>query len=140
MVFVSGFVPIILIAQLIASFGHSDRFFPFLWYPMYATPRYDGDRLVVRHFLFAITADGRRHRVLPEDLNIDFWRFERLVIPAIKKREWERLATPLPQIRLLHPHVVRLEVEDYPLVITRHGPAAAPRHLIASLSLTEGQK
>lgn len=139
MLFVSGLVPTILIAQFIASFGDSDRYFPFLWYPMYAQPRYDGDRLVVHHSLFAVVADGGRHRVLPEDLNINFWRFERVVISAVKKQDWERLETPLSQIRSLHPHVVRLEIEDNPLVITSQGPASAPRQLVASLSL-EGEK
>lgn len=138
MLAMSAVIAIILVAQILGSFSHTNRYFPFLWYPMFAQPRHDGDRLVLHHTLFAVMPGGERRPVSPEQLKIDYWRFERLVVPAVTRQDWQRLSVPLRQIRELHPGVRGIEVEDYPLVITANGPASAPRLVVASLDLERG--
>lgn len=122
----------VLVCQFVASFGGTDRYFPFMWYPMYSTDRSEGDRLVVRHTLYAVTADGGRHAIHPDhDLKIGFWRFERGIVRAMKVGSLEPLAPQLPAIVKRYPTLTALELEDYPAILTRDGPRPAPHMVLA---------
>ena len=132
-VFYSAVIAFVLVAQAIASFGNSDRYFPFLWYPMYAKAHYEGERLDVGHKVYALTSDGVRHPVLAADLNIDFWRFERRFARPLRAGRADEIQGFLQTITKQYPSIVSLEVDDYPMIITRDGPKPAPLRTVATL-------
>jgi hypothetical protein len=137
----SAFILLILAIQTAASFGHSDRYFPFLWYPMYGEAHRDGERLIVHHSLFAVMPDGARRRIDPAtDLGIEFWRFERIVAQSVIRGDSRAIADPLRRIKARYPAATRIELEDYPAVITRDGPQPAPRHIVAVMPIAQGRE
>ncbi|MGK2909915.1 MAG: hypothetical protein ACSLE1_08995 [Sphingobium sp.] len=124
----------VLGAQAVASFGNTDRYFPFLWYPMYAKAHFIGERLDVGHTIYAVTADGLRHPVNAEDLKIDFWRFERKFARPLVAGKADEIAPFVRLIAAQYPSLTALQVDDYPMIITRDGPAPAPLRTVATLS------
>jgi hypothetical protein len=123
----------ILGLQLIAGFKHTNKWFPFMWYPMYGHPNFEGDRILVNHSIFVVTPDGKR-RLLDRDVDMKmgFWLYEDLA-KRLGRKEYDRVADGIAMIQALQPDVTRIEVEDYPLIITRNGPKPAPRKIIVSI-------
>lgn len=122
----------VLGAQLVASFGHANRFFPFMWYPMYAQAHFEGERINVEHRIYAVTPDGKRHYIDPaSDLEIDFWRYERRFARQLRDNKLKNIKPVLAMVIERHPTFTELQVEDYPMVITRQGPKSAPMRTIA---------
>ena len=123
----------ILGLQLITSFKHTNKWFPFMWYPMYGYPNFEGDRILVHHSIYLVTPDGKRRYLDPDaDLKMGFWRYEDLA-KRLSRREFDRVADGITMLKALQPDVVRIEIEDYPLIITRDGPKPAPRKILISL-------
>lgn len=128
----------ILLVQLFAGFRHTNKWFPFMWYPMYGYPNYKGDRIKVHFSIFAITADGVRHRLDPEkDLDLgpapsNFWRYE-FIAKRLTNNELNRIPGNLRTIKQHFPSVTTVQVEDYPLIITDDGPKPAPRKILNSI-------
>lgn len=133
-IFYSVVIAGVLGAQAVASFGNTDRYFPFLWYPMYAKAHYAGERIDVGHRVYAVTADGVRHPVNAADLNIDFWRYERKFSQPLIAGQIANVAPFLKTVAAKYPSVVALQVDDYPMIITHNGPEAAPLRTIATVS------
>jgi hypothetical protein len=97
------------------------------------------DRLVMNHRMFAVMPDGTRHRVTARQLATDYWRFERLIVPAVVRGDRDRLATSLHQIRTLYPAAHRIELIDDPiLILIFRGSKAAQRRIVASLDISQG--
>lgn len=97
------------------------------------------DRLVMNHRMFAVMPDGTRHRVTARQLATDYWRFERLIVPAVVRGDRDGLATPLHQIRALYPAAHRIELVDDPILILLFGrPKAAQPRIVASLDISQG--
>jgi hypothetical protein len=136
--FLSTIVAGVLGAQGVASFGHTDYWFPFLWYPMYSDAHFEGERLSVGYSLYGVDADGQRHRIHPADIQLDFWRFDRLLMPAVLRGDMQRVANFAPALRQRYPLLNELEVEDYPAIITRNGPVPAPVRIVARVPVGPG--
>jgi hypothetical protein len=101
---------------------------------MYAKAHYDGERIDVGHQVYAVTADGVRHPVrATEDLRVDFWRFERRFARPLVAGKVDDIIPFLKMLAARYPSLVALQVEDAPMVITRHGPASAPLRIVATL-------
>lgn len=133
-IFYSAVIAGVLGAQTLASFGNTDRYFPFLWYPMYAKAHYAGERLDVGHRIYAVTADGVRHPVNAADLKIDFGRYERKFARPLIAGQTDNIAPFLKTVAAQYPSLVALQVDDYPMIITHDGPVAAPLRTVATLS------
>jgi len=127
----SGFILMVLGTQTVAGFSHTDRWFPFLWYPMYAAHHEEGERLDVRHFLYAVAGEGREYEIRPEDLQMGFWRFEGAVINSVLSRKIDRSNEVIRRVLDLHPDAIALRVQDYPAAITRNGIKPLPSNVIA---------
>jgi hypothetical protein len=124
----------VLLPQAVTSFGHTDRFFPFLWYPMYAKPHFAGERIDVGHKIYAVTPDGHRHLIDAEfDLDIDFWRYERRLARPLIAGNLHEVGYFLERIAVRYPTLVGIEVDDYPMVITRDGPVPADVRTVATV-------
>lgn len=124
---VSLFIVGVLGAQTIASFGlqhgpiaDDPWLWPFLGYPMYRIPHYEGDRLS-RYRMFGILADSSEVAVTPSNLGTSFWTFRRFAF-ALQNRdqqEIEVLADLYEQRHGRRPMAFRLE--DHPLVLRHSG-------------------
>ena len=72
---VSGVIVLVLGLQVISIITWSGRYtWPFTDYPMYARSRQEGDRVVGRHFLYAVLEDGREVEITPDDLGGNVFR------------------------------------------------------------------
>lgn len=109
-----------------------------MWYPMYATAHFDGERINIEHRIYAVTPNGDRQYIDPsKDLKIDFWRYERRFARPLRDRKLDRIRPILGMVVERYPTFTELQVEDYPLIITRQGPRKAQRQVIAAISRAE---
>ena len=124
---VSIFIFAVLAAQIVSGFRRTYQWWPFLSYPMYASSHFDQERIDVSYIIYAVTPDGTRHYLDPDmDLGIGFWRYGRLA-RQLGVNHLKSNAHSLEEIGSRYPNLLRVEVEDYPMMITRDGPKAAPR-------------
>jgi hypothetical protein len=121
----------VLLAQGVSGFRGTQYLTPFLSYPMYSKAHFEGERLDVNHRVYAVLKSGERRYIDPdEDLNVDFWRYERrFVTPLIKGRS-DEVAPFVDAVVARYPDVTALEVDNYPMIITRAGPKPAPSQTI----------
>jgi hypothetical protein len=131
---VSGVVVAVLAVQAIAAFGltpgpveKSPFLWPFLDYPMYSTPHYEGDG-IPRYRVLAVTADGEELEVTPAALGSDFWIYRNAFLfsffyPGMRD-ELE------PGVELLERRhgvtVLEVRLENRPLLLTREGTTEGP--------------
>ena len=99
----------------------SPRLWPFLDYPMYKKAHYEGEA-VNRYVVFGVFADASESRILPEDLDLDFWKFEYGPVQMLRRGD----ATALqPYAELYNARqnkkLVALRVEDHPLILSEEG-------------------
>lgn len=123
----------VLVVQTISGFRRTYKWWPFLSYPMYADAHFEGERIEVSHRIYAVTPDGVRHYLDPDtDLKIGFWRYEKFA-RQIGVNHLERNAATLSAIRSMYPTLTEIQIEDYPMIITKNGPAPAPRQVINTI-------
>ena len=93
---VSVFIIAVLGLQAVATVGrlHRFRYWPFLSYPMYNRPHFQGEA-VDRFTLVGILADGRERPITPGDLKLDFWRYLRGPVHAVQKDDARGLLAQL---------------------------------------------
>jgi len=131
---VTGVVLAVLAVQGIAAFGltpgpveKAPFLWPFLDYPMYSTPHYEGDG-IPRYEVSAVTADGREMEITPETLGSDFWIFRNAFLfsffyPGMRD-ELE------PGVELLEQQhdvtILEVRLENRPLLLTREGASEGP--------------
>lgn len=124
--------PGILGVQAIASFGlqhgpirDDPWLWPFLGYPMYAIPHYEGDRMS-RNRVYGILADSSEVAVTHSTLGTDFWTFRRGLVFALlngDRQEIEAFADLYEQRHGRRPVPFRLE--DHPLILGHSGVTEA---------------
>ena len=126
----------VLVVQTVSSFRRTYKWWPFLSYPMYATAHFEGERIKVNHRVYAVTPDGARHYLDPDrDLKIGFWRYDKMA-RQLGVNHLEANAANLAAIKSLYPDLTEIQVEDFPMIITRNGPAPAPRMVINTVPRT----
>lgn len=94
---ISGIIGTVLSLQAMAAFqitpGPIERspwLWPFLDYPMYATPHYPGDS-IQRPAVHGVLEDASEVRIEPSDLGFDFWWFRRGLIFDLLGRDTSRI-------------------------------------------------
>lgn len=99
---------------------------PFLWpfldYPMYSLPYFEGDA-IPRHRTVGITEDGRELEINPETLGTDFWIYrDAFVFPLIHRSMRRDLGPGVELFESRHGvRLVEIRLEDRPLVLTPEG-------------------
>jgi hypothetical protein len=131
---ISALILGVLVAQTVSGFRRTYKWWPFLSYPMYADAHYENERIIVHYSLYAVTSDGTRHYLDPDtDMKIGFWRYLKL-----SRQLGDNVLAPtipsLVAIKALYPDLKEIQVEDYPMIITRDGPAPAPRKVLNTIS------
>lgn len=109
------------------------RSWPFIDYPMYQFPRYEGERLMVEWPLYAVFDDGSEVRVKYKDFDIaTYWKYFFGVIRVITEDKFDedgkraQLAyIPEKLETMTGKRVVELRIEADPWILTRNGPVEA---------------
>jgi hypothetical protein len=131
-----------LVLQTVAGFGglilgspppssymyllHSPWSWPFLDYPMYAPPRYEGES-IDQYFVFGTLEDSSEVPIRPDDLGLDFWLFSGItqgigVVPALLRHDTKRIQDYIDLYRSRHnKRLVALRLENHPLILLRGG-------------------
>jgi hypothetical protein len=92
---ISAVIVAVLGLQVFALATRSGKWtWPFTDYPMYAHSHREGERISAKHFVFAITADGREVEITPENLGVNLWVFERWAGALKREAEWRGRAGP----------------------------------------------
>lgn len=130
-----------LALQAIAGSGHPIGPFerapyqwPFLDYPMYSLPRFEGDE-IGRPLLVGIEPDSTEVEIEPHDLGLNFFPYIRGPIRAVRyghhgaAQLYRELYEERQGVR-----VVGFEIEERPIVITRAGYRPGPPKRIASMT------
>jgi hypothetical protein len=107
---------------------------PFLDYPMYSAPWYEGDAIPQR-VMVGVRADSSRVVIEPEDLDVTFWQFETVLFRAILRGDQARAAA----YRAIYhdrydERLLGFEVEQHPWFITDDGLRKGPHTVVASIS------
>lgn len=119
--------------------GRGGWMWPFIDYPMYCGARQEGDRLNVYYPVFAIFADQTEKQILPKNLGLNVFKFQSVFVPAVlcaaqgttvgskARPDANRVCTAGEMSRVKDllknyeqhtgQQIVRLRVEDYPLVL-----------------------
>jgi hypothetical protein len=120
---------VVLALQGIAAAGltpgpveESPFLWPFLDYPMYTQPHYEGDG-VPRYRVTGITGDGREVEITPETLGTDYWIYQDAFLYSFMYRpQRDELE---PGVRMYEGRhgvsLVEVRLENRPLVVTREG-------------------
>lgn len=113
----------------------SPRLWPFLDYPMYNRAHYQGEA-VNRYVVFGVFADASEARILPEDLDLDFWKFEYGPVPMLRRGDVESLK-PYAQLYNARQNkkLVRFRLENHPFTLSDQGVRAVTPQVVNSVSL-----
>lgn len=138
--FASLVIVTILGVQFVGGFGfRRAEFWPFLTYPMYASPRYDGDRFD-EYQLFAETEDGERIALNAREFGYSYWLFRENAHAEVLRGRVPHAV--LAEACARHGGGIRdLVLEDMGYFITRDGPVTGtPEELRrVSVSCPEGE-
>lgn len=126
---VSAVILAVLGFQAVATVGltpgpieKSPFLWPFLDYPMYTQPHYEGDA-VPRYSVIGVTDDGREVEITPESLGTDFWIYRNAFLFSFKYRSKRHELESGVQLFERRHGVSLLEVklDNWPIVVTREG-------------------
>ncbi len=124
-----------LVLQAFAVFHPvSPRLWPFLDYPMYGRAHYQGE--AIRQFVaIGIFADASEARILPEDLGLDFWKFEYGPVQMLRRGDVESLK-PYAQLYSdrQNKQLVGIRLENHPFTLSDQGVRAEVRQVVNSVS------
>ena len=145
-VFLSVFIVGILVLQtmpivtLITDSPWRGYYWPFVDYPMYKNAHQEGEHVVVGYTVVATTTSGeeistsyKNHR----DLGLDFWVFGNVVRRLLGPNGYRNAA----EFISLHPRgdeIVKLDVYNYPVMVTRDGPVEVEAELLNSIVIGPG--
>lgn len=134
---VSIFILFVLSTQTYVSvIPGGDDFWPFIDYPMYQHKRREGARVDVGYSVYATLADGSEIKIGPGDIGTTHFRFQSHVAKALVHGRENRWKPLLRQFEKRHNlKIVRLRVENYPMVITREGGKPVPAEVLKVLEL-----
>ena len=125
-----------LVLQSFAMFHPvSPRLWPFLDYPMYGRARYEGEA-VTRYVVFGIFSDASETRILPEDLDLDFWKFEYGPVQMIRRGDAESLKPYAQHYNARqNKELVKFRLENHPFTLSDQGVRVEERQVLNSVSL-----
>ena len=135
---VSIFILFVLAMQTYVSVipGGND-FWPFIDYPMYQHKHREGERIDGGHSVYATLADGSEIEIRPADVGTTYFKFQGHVAKALvrgRENSWKPLLQQFEKRRNVK--IVRLRVENYPMVITKEGGKPAPAEVVKIVELT----
>ncbi|MGH8579988.1 MAG: hypothetical protein ACREVK_07690 [Gammaproteobacteria bacterium] len=134
---VSIFILFVLAMQTYVSvIPGGDDFWPFIDYPMYQRKHREGERVDVGHSVYATFADGSEVKIGPADVGTTHFKFQGHVARALvhgRENSWKPLIQQFEKRRNVK--IIRLRVENYPMVITKEGGRPAPAEVLKVVEL-----
>jgi hypothetical protein len=110
--------------------------FPFLDYPMYKEPHYQGEK-IHNIQLFGILDDYTEVQINPEDLNMNFWMFE-VFLFAIDQEQHEDIHFYATMYEEMHrKNLIFLRLEDNPYILRDKGLFQGQPEVLKEYSLDE---
>ena len=117
----------------------SPALWPFLDYPMYADPHHPGE-VINRFQVVGTLQDSKEVVITPEDLGMSFWLFQRFVYALGQGEEMEISRYAALYESRQGGELVRLRLENRPVVLTRQGAAFKPQQVIREVDLKTGER
>jgi hypothetical protein len=127
----SLFIITLLSLQTVATFGGIYSFiWPFVNYPMYKQAHYEGESVHIRYMVFGILEDSTEVPILPEDLGLNFWKFDGIhgegFVPAIRSGDEKRLNSYVQEYQKRKgKKLAGLRLEDQPFILSPKGAKPA---------------
>ncbi|MGF1480881.1 MAG: hypothetical protein ACFB4I_15580 [Cyanophyceae cyanobacterium] len=120
--------------------GSDPYFYPFLTYPMYSRRYYEGDK-IEQYVLLGLLSDSSQVTILPEDLGMGFWLFQKNVIKAVIENDSEQIAQFVEQYQNTHNKTLTgLQLENHPLVLSRDSVSPGEPTVLKSIRLNALEK
>ena len=121
--------------NLCPSFPSPPAIYPFLDYPMYSTPKYEGDSFD-RYWVFGISENSNQVRILPKDIGGNFWLFQKNFVSAIQKNDKEKISQYVELYQSSNPNnLVKVRLENHPLVLSSEGLYPGKTQVIETVKL-----
>ena len=99
----------------------SPRLWPFLTYPMYKRPYYEGDK-VVEYFIYGILEDSSEVAINPENLDVNYWMFLWDFVPALQHDDQEKIQEYVAAYHQKYNRkLIGLRLESHPWIISPEG-------------------
>ena len=128
--------PINLLSQESETFC-DPNLYPFLHYPMYSKPIYEGYK-VEQYRLFGILTDSTEIAINPEDLNLNFWLFREQVIYPILKNEQHKIQLAIKRYKAENKvNLVSLRLENHPVIVTKKGSRSGEIEVVKTIQTKE---
>ncbi|WP_139294981.1 MULTISPECIES: hypothetical protein [Planktothrix] len=117
------------------SIPNDPDLYPFLDYPIYPGARYEGVN-INQYFLIGILEDGTEVTITSNDLNSSHDNFLRNILPQIEKQNLKLIENYVKIYEQKSSfNLVRLRLENHPLVITREGVNSTEKEVVVDLKL-----
>ncbi len=127
-----------LTLQAIATFGAIQKLgWPFINYPMYSgPPRYEGDVINNRYFIFGTLEDSTEVPILAQDLHL---HFHELLWGPVEDMLKGRIESLYGYVQLYesryHRRLTSLRLENHPLVLKRNRVVEEPIQVVKIVHL-----
>ena len=140
----SAAIAAVLTLQAAAIAGRvSWTLWPFTDYPMYARTYHEGS-LVHRYRLVGLLASGEEIEVRPEDLGLNFWKFDGGPVRSLRRfGEYPSVSGPrLAEFRRIYEarygrRLAGFRLEDHPVRVERRRITELPAEVIQTLRFGE---
>jgi hypothetical protein len=140
---VSLVIAVVLSLQLAATFDLFPRFlsrsthlfWPFMNYPMYRAAHYEGS-VIERYRVFGRAADGSEIEVTPDDLGLNFRKFQDIVVAALRSGDMPSVAAFAEIYRVrMGTRLVAMRLERHGHMLTLDGLQPTRPVRLAAVSL-----
>ena len=117
------------------SIPDAPAFSPFLDYPVYGEDGSQGVN-VNQYFLYGTLEDGTEVVISHEDLNIPRYQFVRNLVPKVERQNIQVIEEYVKIYeRKFRTNLVRLRLENHPLIIHRDGMKTGQKEVVVDLNI-----
>lgn len=113
---------------------------PFIDYPMYNYPKYEGDKLN-QYFIFGILEDSTEVLIRPEDLGLNYWIFMYGFKESLRKGNDKDIKNFAKLYESRHnKKLLGLRFEDRPLVLSKERVVPGSPEVVKNIKLEDLEK
>lgn len=119
-----------------------DYFWPFTHYPMYNGAHQEGEHVRVGNFVTVTLSNGKETEISYEhsgELGLNFFDFQDLCAKLVKP-DGHLHAHEFTALHPLGDEIVKLDIYNYPVIVTRDGPKEAEMELLNSIVINTKTK
>jgi len=133
-----GFLGLHLAAGFSGNWRFGSYYWPFLSYPLYHTPHYEGERIKTRTPIIGTWEDGTAVPITRQDLGLNHFRFEWGFVGAVHSEDREKLKVYWDMYRKRKgKRLAALRLENFPMIVTREGMKPAPQETLRIILVSD---